>query len=74
MHTMDEEPLLQGIFWTNYNVNQELGINFSHIKQKGITVLNPFKTVDKNIMDDTDLAGPLLFCILFGGFLMLVLT
>jgi protein YIPF5/7 len=53
-------------------ITLELGINFSHIKQKGMTVLNPFKQVDKHIMDDTDLAGPLLFCILFGGFLVIV--
>ncbi|KAJ3030519.1 hypothetical protein HDV00_008858, partial [Rhizophlyctis rosea] len=56
----DEPPLLE-----------ELGINFSHIKTKGITVLNPLRPVDKHIMDDTDLAGPLVFCLLFGGFLLL---
>ncbi|KAI9104621.1 hypothetical protein DFS34DRAFT_567244, partial [Phlyctochytrium arcticum] len=50
---------------------QELGINFGHIKKKGLTVLNPLRAVDKNIMDDTDLAGPILFCLAFGGFLLL---
>ena len=49
----------------------ELGINFEHITSKGLTVLNPFKQVDRHIMDDTDLAGPLIFCFLFGGFLLL---
>ena len=50
----------------------ELGINFSHIKTKSVTVMNPFKPVDVHIMDDTDLAGPLFFCLLFGSFLLLV--
>ncbi|RKO89663.1 hypothetical protein BDK51DRAFT_12257, partial [Blyttiomyces helicus] len=50
---------------------EELGINLGHIMMKGYTVLNPLKAVDKHIMDDTDLAGPLLFCFLFGGFLLL---
>ncbi|KAI9325981.1 hypothetical protein DFJ73DRAFT_791185 [Zopfochytrium polystomum] len=55
----DEPPLLE-----------ELGINFSHIKGKALAVLNPFKAIDKHIMDDADLAGPLIFCFLFGGFLL----
>ncbi|KAG0354262.1 hypothetical protein BC939DRAFT_417431 [Gamsiella multidivaricata] len=50
---------------------EELGINFSHIKTKSFTVLNPLRPVDRNIMDDTDLAGPLLFCLAFGTFLLL---
>ncbi|KAG9302161.1 hypothetical protein G9A89_020595 [Geosiphon pyriformis] len=56
----DEPPLLE-----------ELGINFGHIKTKSLAVLNPLRTVDKNIMDDTDLAGPLLFCLIFGVSLLL---
>ncbi|KAK3824848.1 MAG: Yip1-domain-containing protein [Benniella sp.] len=50
---------------------EELGINFSHIKTKSFTVLNPLRPVDPNIMDDTDLAGPLVFCLAFGTFLLL---
>ncbi|KAG0300783.1 hypothetical protein BGZ98_008904 [Dissophora globulifera] len=50
---------------------EELGINFSHIKTKSFTVLNPLRPVDRHIMDDTDLAGPLLFCLAFGTFLLL---
>jgi hypothetical protein len=49
----------------------ELGINFEHIFKKGITVLNPMKRVDQHLMDDSDLAGPVMFCFLFGGFLLL---
>ncbi|KAI8923177.1 hypothetical protein BC831DRAFT_472492 [Entophlyctis helioformis] len=56
----DEPPLLE-----------ELGINFGHIKAKSLTVMNPLKAVDRHIMDDSDLAGPLIFCFLFGGFLLL---
>ncbi|KAK7204162.1 golgi membrane protein-like protein [Myxozyma melibiosi] len=56
----DEPPLLE-----------ELGINFGHIKSKTLTVLNPLARVDQNIMDDSDLAGPILFFLLFGTFLLL---
>lgn len=50
---------------------EELGVNFEHIRQKTFTVLNPFKTPDSNILQDTDLAGPLVFCLAFGGCLLL---
>ena len=50
----------------------ELGINFQHIKDKTIQVLNPLKRADPHIMDDTDMAGPLVFCLAFGGLLLLV--
>ncbi|EDO41708.1 predicted protein [Nematostella vectensis] len=56
----DEPPLLE-----------ELGINFEHIWQKTLSVLNPLQHTESNIMDDTDLAGPLVFCLAFGGFLLL---
>ncbi|KAI8340159.1 hypothetical protein BC941DRAFT_450652 [Chlamydoabsidia padenii] len=56
----DEPPLLE-----------EIGINLQHIQAKSLTVLNPFKKVSETIMDDADLAGPLLFIFLFGIFLML---
>jgi protein YIPF5/7 len=35
-------------------------------------VLNPIRSVDQHIMDDTDLAGPIIFCLLFATFLLLV--
>ncbi|KAI9569593.1 Yip1-domain-containing protein [Boletus coccyginus] len=50
---------------------EELGINFSHIRVKSMTVLNPLQQVDEHIMDDADLAGPLLFFFLFGMLLLL---
>ena len=37
-----------------------------------MAVLNPLKQTDHSIMQDTDLAGPLVFCLAFGGSLMLV--
>ncbi|KAJ3368075.1 hypothetical protein GGF31_006908 [Allomyces arbusculus] len=50
---------------------EELGINPGHIWAKAVAVLNPFKPIDQHIMDDTDLAGPLLFCLMLGVFLLL---
>ena len=34
-------------------------------------VLNPLARVDQHIMDDSDLFGPIIFCLLFGTFLLL---
>ncbi|XP_020496938.2 protein YIPF5-like [Labrus bergylta] len=56
----EEPPLLE-----------ELGINFDHIWQKTLTVLNPFKPADGSIMNETDLTGPILFCIALGVTLMM---
>ncbi|KZF22899.1 Yip1-domain-containing protein [Xylona heveae TC161] len=49
---------------------EELGVNFEHIKFKTLTVLNPLARIDQHIMDDSDLAGPMLFFLLFGTFLL----
>ncbi|KAA1471309.1 Yip1-domain-containing protein [Dentipellis sp. KUC8613] len=49
---------------------EELGINFPHISTKSMAVLNPLRRIDEHIMDDADLAGPLLFCFCFGTFLL----
>lgn len=73
-----EPPLLEGVSWFSYNSeksdsrNLELGINFSHIRAKTLTVLNPFSHVDEHIMDDADLAGPIIFVFSFGMFLLFV--
>lgn len=56
----DEPPLLE-----------ELGINFDHIWQKTVAVLNPLKDTDASILQETDLTGPLVFCLCFGAFLLL---
>lgn len=50
----------------------ELGINFDHIWQKTLTVLHPLKAADGSIMNETDLAGPIIFCLAFGATLLLV--
>jgi hypothetical protein len=58
----DEPPLLE-----------ELGINFSHIFQKTLAVLTPFRKMDSSLhINDDDLAGPLVFASLFASFLLLV--
>ncbi|KTF86584.1 hypothetical protein cypCar_00004559 [Cyprinus carpio] len=56
----EEPPLLE-----------ELGINFDHIWQKTLTVLNPLKPADGSIMNETDLTGPVLFCIALGATLLM---
>ncbi|XP_043917331.1 protein YIPF7 isoform X2 [Protopterus annectens] len=56
----DELPLLD-----------ELGINFSHIWQKTLTVLNPMKPADGSIMNESDLTGPMIFCLALGATLLL---
>ncbi|KAH9988581.1 hypothetical protein BJV77DRAFT_737520 [Russula vinacea] len=35
-----------------------------------MTVLNPLCRVNEHIMDDADLAGPLIFCFFFATFLL----
>ncbi|KAF8520163.1 Yip1-domain-containing protein [Hysterangium stoloniferum] len=50
---------------------EELGINFSHIRAKSMTVLNPLRRIDEHIMDDADMAGPVLFYFAFATFLLI---
>lgn len=50
----------------------ELGINFSHIRARSMTVLNPLRRIDEHIMDDADLAGPVMFYFSFATFLLFV--
>lgn len=59
--SFDEEPPLL----------EELGINFDHIWQKTLTVLNPLKPADGSIMNETDLTGPFLFSVALGASLLL---
>ncbi|KAM7537220.1 hypothetical protein Aperf_G00000064643 [Anoplocephala perfoliata] len=56
----DEPPLLE-----------ELGVNFNHIMQKTLNVLNPMRESPQEVLEDKDLAGPLVFCLIFGGTLLL---
>ncbi|KAI6185655.1 FAD-binding PCMH-type domain-containing protein [Aphelenchoides besseyi] len=50
---------------------EELGVNFDHIRQKTIAVLNPIAYASEDVAADQDLAGPLVFCLLFGASLLL---
>mmetsp|Transcript_14022 Transcript_14022/g.21227 ORF Transcript_14022/g.21227 Transcript_14022/m.21227 type:complete len:283 (-) Transcript_14022:115-963(-) len=50
---------------------EELGINFDHIGQKTLAVMIPTKVLPQEIMVDTDMAGPLIFCLLLGFCLLL---
>lgn len=53
--------------WLGFRAN---GIFFS--LRQTLAVLNPMSNVDQHMMDDSDVAGPILFCLLFGAFLLLV--
>ncbi|XP_076830993.1 protein YIPF5 isoform X2 [Brachyhypopomus gauderio] len=59
-HYEEEPPLLE-----------ELGINFDHIWQKTLTVLNPLRPADGRIMNEPDFTGPVLFCIALGAALLM---
>lgn len=50
---------------------EELGINFSHITGKTFAVLAPYKESSQEVLEDADLAGPLVFCLIFGCTLLL---
>ncbi|CCE65128.1 hypothetical protein TPHA_0J03080 [Tetrapisispora phaffii CBS 4417] len=53
---------------------EELGINFDHIVTKTKLVLIPVKSsnsISQEILNDSDLSGPLIFFLLFGLFLLL---
>ncbi|ODQ66696.1 Yip1-domain-containing protein [Nadsonia fulvescens var. elongata DSM 6958] len=50
---------------------KELDVNLEQIVTKSLIVLRPFSCVNRNIMNDSDLAGPLIFCLLFGISLLL---
>ncbi len=44
---------------------EELGINISHICSKSLSVLNPLTDIQRDWVQETDLAGPLLISVLF---------
>ena len=49
----------------------ELGIDLPHVYRKTLSVLNPLK-VDERLMDDGDLTGPMLFCLMMATCHLLV--
>ncbi len=50
----------------------ELGVDFDHIREKVMLVLNPRIHVDEKVLNDTDLAGPLVFACILGCCSLLV--
>lgn len=51
---------------------EELGVNFGHIKAKTLAVLGLKSTsLSEDVIQDSDMAGPILFCLLFGTLLLL---
>ncbi|KAG5188121.1 YIPF5-like protein [Tribonema minus] len=50
---------------------EELGINFEHIWAKTRAVLVPTRRIESAYLDETDLAGPLVFALVFGTCLLL---
>ncbi|KAB5595119.1 Protein YIPF5 [Ceratobasidium theobromae] len=50
---------------------EELGVNLSHVRAKSLAVLNPLGRVDEHIMDDADLAGPLIILLCLATFLLM---
>lgn len=49
---------------------EELGINPAHIRQKTLGVFT-FRKVEDRLLEEPDMAGPLLFVFVFGGLLLL---
>ncbi|KAL4679513.1 hypothetical protein H8959_009163, partial [Pygathrix nigripes] len=66
-----EQPQPASFVPSEMLMSPELGIHFDHIWQKTWTVLNPMKPADGSIMNETDLTGPILFCIALGATLLL---
>lgn len=57
-----------GLFFASKTNKQTLTIN--QPKKKTLTILNPLAHIDQHIMDERDLAGPIVF-VLFGTSLLL---
>jgi protein YIPF5/7 len=50
---------------------EELGINFEHILLKTQAVLYPNRTLEAKVVEDCDMAGPLVFCLILGAMMLL---
>lgn len=49
---------------------EELNINFRHMLQKTLSVLNPMRAPAKELVEDSDGWGPLMFALFFGASLL----
>ncbi len=57
---------LGGAFDQEPPLLEELGINFEHIWAKTLYVLVPTRAIKSEMLEDTDMAGPLVFCLVQG--------
>ncbi|KAF1740700.1 hypothetical protein MXB_1064, partial [Myxobolus squamalis] len=48
-----------------------LGINFYSIGKRTISVVNPFIHIPSSVLEESDLAGPLVYFVIFGLLLLL---
>ena len=78
-----EPPLLEELGVNFGHIKTKVGCSVSELKAymqkqadevilQTLTVLNPLGRIDQHIMDDSDLAGPILFFLAFGFFLLFV--
>lgn len=76
----DSEPLSTGLLAAlgtggypgEPTLFEELGVNFSHIKAKTWSVLSLRSgKLNEDVVQDSDMAGPILFCFSFGALLLL---
>lgn len=56
----------------NLFIKIELGFDFRFIYKKILASLNPLRSLDNDIIQDADLAGPIIFCFGLGLLLLLV--
>lgn len=56
----DDPPLLE-----------DLGIDLPSIKEKTLAIIK-FKKIEERLLENADMSGPILYALIFGGFLLLV--
>eukprot|EP01084_Bolivina_argentea_P069863 127049_1 len=70
LNDIDRSQSDSNIQWNDYDneppLLEELGINFSNIWQKTLYVLIPRKNLKTDVLQDGDLAGPIIFCCALG--------
>jgi protein YIPF7 len=69
---MSMNLLFSKVEFYSYDSSIELGIDFSHILNKILVVINPRKRIDSVLVNDADLTGPILFCFILSVFMLLV--
>jgi hypothetical protein len=72
----EKEPLSPGVYRFGDPADdrpllEELGIFPSHIRAKAAAVLHPMRKMNAEVVEDTDLAGPLIFALVLGFMLSL---